>query len=428
MALVVGAGLYALTSVTPVLWVLVVVYHAGLVAVAGRDLRRLPPASGFKAVRTLSRPLSLGVLEPVQVTVQHPAAAGLAARVGDHAPAAILPERPEIATSFDAQGRLQAGYGCRPPRRGSYTFGSVDVRCWRAGGWWARQVSIPASEEVAVYPDVVQVRTHELALRRGLRSSSGSRRARPPGAATSFSALRDYLPGDDIRRIDWKASARRDRPISIEIEAERGQQVVIAIDCGRLMTARAGHLTKLDHAVNAALLLGWVAQAQGDRVGLLTFADRVLGFLPPQRGSSQVSRLSRALYMVEARSTEPDFSSVVGFLTRRVNRRSLVVMLTDVLDSEASRDLVANALHLARRHLVLVVAMADPALMAALTDPVEDAARAFRWAAAEELMASRRTAFDVLARGGVLSLDVAAEKLSPSLVERYLELKERALI
>ncbi len=409
-------------------WPVVIAYHAALVIVAAGDLRRLPRPASLSAERTLARPLSLGVEELIRVRVRCPAAAGMAARVGDHAPAGLHPHPPEVAARFDAEGVLDVTYRCRPDRRGAYRFGPVDVRCGRDRGWWFRQVRIPAAEEVAVYPDVVQIRTHELALRRGLRPTSGLRRARPPGSATTFAALRDYVPGDDIRRIHWKASARQDRPISVEVEAERGQQIVIAIDCGRLMTARAGHLMKLDHAVNAALLLGWVAQAQGDRVGMLTFADRVLGFLPPQRGSAQINRLSRNLYAVEARYTEPDFAGVTGFLTRRINRRSLVVMLSDVLDPEASNELVANALHLSRRHLVLVVAMADPALLGALNNPIDDAGRAFEWAAAEELMSARRTAFDVLARGGVLGLDAPAEKLSPSLVERYLELKERALV
>lgn len=428
VALVAGAGLYGLTTITGAMLPVAIAYHAVLLVVVLADLRRLPGAQTFSASRRVPVPLSLGAEETVEVTVRSREAAGLLARIGDHAPAGIRPRPREATAVFDGTGAARITYRCHPDRRGVYQFGPVDVRLWRLRGWWARQVRIPAGQEVAVYPNVVQIRTHELALRRGLRPTAGLRRARPPGAATAFAALRDYLPGDDVRRIDWNATARRDRPITVEVEAERGQQVIVAVDCGRLMLARAGHLQKVDHAINAALLLAWVAQSQGDRVGLLTFADRILTYLPPQRGNVQVTMISRALYAVEARAAEPEFGAVTAFLTRRVNRRSLVVLLTDVLDVEASRDMVAHALHLARRHLVLGVAMADPALVAALTSPVGSADRAFEWAAAEELMASRRTAFDVLQRGGVLGLDVPAPSLSPSLVERYLELKERALI
>jgi uncharacterized protein (DUF58 family) len=428
MALIIGAALYALTAVTAALWPIVVLYNAAVVGLALRDARRLPGPGGFRTQRLLARPLSLGARQEVIVQISAPAAAGMAARVGDHVPAELLPDARELLGRFDGSGRLELSYHVQPPHRGAFHFGRVDVRCSRPGGWWARQLGLPAAEEVAVYPDVLQVRTYQLSVRRGLRLAAGLRRDRPPGAATAFAALRDYLPGDDMRRVDWKATARRDRPITAEVEAERGQQLLIALDCGRLMTARAGRLTKLDNAVNAALLLAWVAQAHGDRVGLVAFADRILGFVPPQRGSAQVRRINQALYAVQARSAEPDFQGAAGFLARRVPRRSLVVLLTDVLDIEASADLVASALHLGRRHLVLVVAMADPAVLASLTQPVATALRAYEWAAAEELTRIRRTSFEVLQRGGVLGLDVTAGELSPRLVERYLELKERALI
>src|SRR5438045_8745839 len=133
-------------------------------------------------------------------------------------------------------------------------------------------------------------------LRRGMRIMMGLRRAGPPGATTAFAGLGDYRAGDDVRRISWKATARRDRPVVMEVEAERGQQAIIALDCGRLMTAPAGLLTKLDHAINAALLLAWVAQSQGDKVGMLTFTDGVRRFVRSPRGAAQGSQRDTVLF------------------------------------------------------------------------------------------------------------------------------------
>ena len=212
------------------------------------------------------------------------------------------------------------------------------------------------------------------------------------------------------------------------MEAERGQQVMIAIDCGRLMTAPAGDLDKLDHAVNAALMLAWVAQAFGDRVGLMTFDDRVTNFIKPERGPAQIRRITEALYAIRPDYVEPDFGHAMTHLSLRVGRRSMIVILTDLQDPEASKELVAHALRLAARHLVLVVAMSDPAVLSARHAPITSSSRAYEWAAAEEFMASRRESFELLRRGGVLGLDVVAGNLSPALVERYLELKERALL
>ena len=426
--LLVGAGLVALTVLSPLLWIVAAVYHGLLAWAVVRDARLLPLPSRFVASRQLPRPFALGAEQPVLVGVSSPEAAGLRGEVADHVPAALAPDRRRIQGEFDQDGVLIAEYTTRPPRRGAYTFVALDVRVWRPSGWWLRHFRLPLVDEAAVYPDVLAIRRLQLTLRRGVRPLAGQRRARPPGATTSLAGLREYLPGDDVRRIHWKATARRDEPVTTEVEAERGQQVVIALDCGRLMTAPAGHLTKLDHAVNATLLLAWLAQSQGDRAGLLAFADRVEAFLPPRRGLRQVHRLNEVLYGLEARYAEPEYGVAFGHLGRQVRGRSLVVVLTDVLDPEASADLVAHALRLGVRHRLVVVAMTDPALSAALRRRPARSRDVYEWAAAEELMAARRRAFETLQRGGVECLDVEAGRLSPAVIERYLELKERGLV
>jgi uncharacterized protein (DUF58 family) len=380
------------------------------------------------ASRVLPQPFSLGEVQSVQLLVAHAGAAGLPAQVADHVPADLRPDLRILSGVFDREGLLNVEYTVEPPHRGAYRFGPVDIRCWRPGGWLIRQVRIRADEAAAVYPDVLAIKRYELMLRRGMRIMAGLRRARPPGATTAFAGLRDYLPGDELRRISWKATARRDSPVVMEVEAERGQQAIIAIDCGRLMTAPAGLLSKLDHAVNAALLLAWVAQSQGDKVGMMTFSDSVRRFVAPQRGPAQVTQLNKVLYDVRPEYTEPDFAEAFSHLALRVSRRSLVIVLTDVLDPEASRDLVGHAIRLSHRHLVMVVAMSDPEVLAARNAPIERVSRAYEWAAAEELLSARRASFEQLRQGGVLGLDVEAGQLSPSLVERYLELKERALL
>lgn len=427
-AIAIGASLIALSVVSPVLGFVAVVYHVGLIVLVVRDVALLPPSSGFVTGRSMPEPFSLGEREDVTVTIQNPAAAGLKARLADHAPVGLNPRPRELDGRFDRNGRLALTYRTSSPRRGAYRFGPVDLQVWRDGGWFRRQVRLESPKEVAVFPNIVAIKRIQLTLRRGLRAMAGLRRARPPGASTAFAGLRDYVRGDDVRRISWSATARRDYPVVVEMEAERGQQVMIALDCGRLMTAPAGELDKLDHAINAALMLAWVAQAYGDRVGLITFDDRVTGFLKPERGAAQLRRITEALYSIRAESVEPDFGHAMTHLALRLGRRSMVVVLTDVQDAEASKELVAHCLRLAAKHLVLVVAMSDPAVLVARDAPISVPSRAYEWAAAEQFVASRRESFELLRRGGVLGLDVVAGSLSPALVERYLELKERALL
>jgi len=427
-AIAIGAALIALTIVSPLLLVVAIAYHVGLVLVLARDIALLPGRSGYRVRRVMPEPFSLGEHEEVKVVIENSAAAGLLATIADHAPADLTPQPREVAGTFDRKGRLELTYSTTSPRRGAYKFGPVDLQVSRRDGWWRRQVRLQHPHEVAVFPNVVAIKRMQLTLRRGLRVMAGLRRARPPGASTAFAGLRDYVRGDDIRRVSWTATARRDHPVVVEVEAERGQQVMIAIDCGRLMTAPAGELEKLDHAINAALMLAWVAQAYGDRVGLMTFDDRVTSFIKPERGSAQLRRITEELYAVKPEYVEPDFGHAFTHLSLRLGRRSMVVILTDVQDPEASKELVAHSLRLAARHLVLVVAMSDPSVVNARQAPVTTSSRAYEWAAAEEFMASRRESFELLRRGGVLGLDVVAGNLSPALVERYLELKERALL
>jgi uncharacterized protein (DUF58 family) len=428
LAVAIGAVLIALAVVSPVLGFVAVIYHAGLLIVVARDLALLPGQAGYQVHREMPQPFSLGEREDVTVVVENPGAAGLMARVADHAPDDLKPQPREVEGRFDTAGHLRLSYRTASPKRGAYRFGPVDLRVWREQGWWRRQVRLMHQDEVAVFPNVVAIKRVQLTLRRGLRAMSGLRRARPPGASSAFAGLREYVRGDDIRRVSWTATARRDRPVVVEVEAERGQQVMIALDCGRLMTAPAGDLDKIDHAINAALMLAWVAQAYGDRVGLMTFDDHVMGYIKPERGSTQIRRITQALYAIKPEAVEPDFGHAMTNLALRLGRRSMVVVLTDVQDPEASKDLVAHCLRLSAKHLVLVVAMSDPAILAARDAPVTTSARAYEWAATEQFVASRRESFELLRRGGVLGLDVVAGQLSPALVERYLELKERALL
>src|SRR5207245_336317 len=316
--LVAGSVLFLLLLLSPVFIIAPLVYYAAMAGILVAEVGRLPSKSGFMASRVLPQPFSLGELQSVQLLVAHAGAARLPAEVADHVPADLRPDRRMVSGVFDGEGLLHVEYTVEPPHRGAYRFGAVDLRCWRPGGWLIRQVRIRA----------------------------GLRRARPPGATTAFAGLRDYLPGDEVRRISWKATARRDSPVVMEVEAERGQQAIIAIDCGRLMTAPAGLLSKLDHAVNAALLLAWVAQSQGDKVGMMTFSDSVRRFVAPQRGPAQVTQLNKVLYDIRPEYTEPDFAEAFSHLALRVSRRSLVIVLTDVLDPEASRDLVGHAIRL----------------------------------------------------------------------------------
>jgi uncharacterized protein (DUF58 family) len=278
---------------------------------------------------------------------------------------------------------------------------------------------------VRVYPNLLEVRKYELLARRDQLFEIGLKNARRLGEGTEFERLRDYERDDDYRRINWPATARLHKPITTDYQPERSQSVIIMLDAGRLMTAPLGPLSKLDYAINTALLLAYVAIVRGDRVGLLTFADSVTGYWEPDKGRKQFLALLEALYKVQPQQVEPDYAGAGAFLSTRRSKRSLVVLFTDIIDKEQSDALVKGFGRLAPRHLPLAVTMADSEVLAMARRQPSDAAQMYESVVAQDLLDDRANALDALQRRGALTIDVPADKLTPAVVNKYLELKAR---
>lgn len=330
-----------------------------------------------------------------------------------------------LEVELPPRSRTLQEYELRGTDRGMTHVGDVHLRvAGRLGLLW-RQARVRRRDAVTVQPGLRELhRQRLLALRQ--RTGAGSRRTRDIGEGREFERLREYVRGDDPRRIDWKATARRGGLIVKEYEAERSQSIVLAVDAGRLMTERFGERERLDHALAAALVLADTAAVRGDATGVLLFADRVQAFLPPAR--QPLSRVADVLAGVEARRVEPDYPAAFRYLGRQLRRRSLVVLFTDVIDSRSSAALLDQLALSARRHLPLVVAMRNVELEAAANAEVRSDEDAFHRAAAEELMQARTVALAGIRRQGVLVADVTPEATIAETLSRYLEVKKRGLL
>jgi uncharacterized protein (DUF58 family) len=245
---------------------------------------------------------------------------------------------------------------------------------------------------------------------------------------TEFERLRDYQPDDEYRRINWKATARRGRPISTEYETERSQNIVAVLDTGRLMRSPVGDLAKIDYAVNAVLMLAYVATLRGDKVGLLTFGDRVGTYLTPRQGKGQFYRMLELLYAVESAPVEPDYRHALAYLAAKQKKRALIVCFTDLAGGPASDALLAGLIPLQQRHLVLVVTVNDPGILALAGQLPRDSAAVYERTVAQQLLAGRQVTLDTLRQRGALTLDVPADKLTVAVVNQYLDLKARTMI
>ncbi len=403
-------------------------YNGLVIAAVVADLALMVRFAPAQCAREVARELSLGTANPVAVHISNLHRRDLRVLLKDEPPQGFEVEGGIAYLRVPARTEVTHRYHVTPRRRGDYAFGAVNFRFFGPLGLIALQRRMPHPQQVRVYPNLAQVREFDLLARRGRLLQAGLRLSRWRGRGTEFESLRDYLPDDDFRRINWKASARRAKLTSHEYEAERSQNVLLVLDLGRLMTTEHQGMSKADYAVNAALLLGYVCALAGDRVGLLLFSSEIEGYLPPGRGKAQVFRLLRELYRAEPKMIEPDYAGAFHYLNMRSRRRTLVVVFTDIVDPAVSEDLVAQMRALFPAHLPLCVTMKDASLAAMATQEAVAPPSIYERAVAIKTLREREEALAILRNGGVLVLDTRPEDLTVDLVNRYLEVKARALL
>jgi uncharacterized protein (DUF58 family) len=399
-------------------------YDALLLLGAAVESRRL--AHDAPAVeRDVERRLVVGIENRITLRLHNPHPRALTVTVRDDLPEGWEADPPELVVELPAHARREVSYTVVPPRRGRFRFGRLHLKLEGRARLGARIVSVEAAEEARVFPNVLGPRRYELAARLGDLASQGFRSVRQSGGGGQFEQLREYVAGDAYRDLDWKSTAKRQRPITRVFEQERSQTVLLAIDAGRMMATRIGRITKLDHAIDAALLLAWVALRKGDRVGLIVFGDHVHGFVPPGAGPGQYRKLLDALYAIEAEETFVDFRRLVEFVQVRARKRALLVLFSDLLDEAHAMPLAEHAALLRRRHLPVCVTMHDPVAEALADAPVDGAAEAYRRAAAADLLAERESVKAHLRARGVRLVEAPPGELAVATVNRYLDIKAR---
>ena len=315
-----------------------------------------------------------------------------------------------------------------PAYRGVGEGGAISVRTLGPLGLAWRQGRLQLPWSATVYPSLLGTALRPLPLQAARRRESGLRNVRRPGDGRLFEGLREWVPGDDTRIIDWKATARRGKPIARQYEDERRQQVLLAVDAGRLLTAEVNGVPRLEAVITAALHLAHAAVEHDDNVGLLVFADSIQSYVPPARGRRALRAVLEGLAAARGRLVESDYPAAFRHLAARSRKRALTVLFTDVVDRTASDALVAHAATLRPRHLPLAVTLRDPALETLASLRPTTSPEAYQRAAAEELLEAREAALAEMRRRGVMVLDVPPGGASRAVVERYHELKRRGMI
>ena len=316
-----------------------------------------------------------------------------------------------------------------PAARGADAFGTMYAWYENELGLLRRRMAVEAPRAFRVFPDLSAVERYGSLHVRNRLIEAGLRKMRLRGAGTEFESLRDWSDGDAFRFVDWKATARRGKLMVAHHEVERSQNVMLVLDCGRLMTPRIdGRQRKFDYAVTAALSLSSIAGLASDRVGVVAFAGEILAASAPRSTRSSIARITELLYDIEPRFEEANYARAFAYLRAHLHKRSLIVFLTDVIDPLAQSALLAELGSLARRHVLVCVFMNDAAVNDALAAEPHDVPSAFRAGVALGLADERRTAAALLARTGAIVVDVPAAKLTTALIDEYLRVKQRGLV
>jgi uncharacterized protein (DUF58 family) len=384
---------------------------------------------GVMISREFGSRFAMGAETEVRIHIQNASNRSVSLMLKDEYPPQMsLNGLREGRVDVDAQSTATLIYGVKPPKRGRFEFGQTALRFRSKLKLIWCQTTVVEPVTVKVYPNIRRAREAELKALGARSVVSSHRKTSWRGEGREFESMRDYVRGDELRHVSWTATARRGKLTTRQYQIEREQTILIALDAGRLMTARIEQETKLDSAVHATLALFSASARAGDNAGLVVFGRGIKSYLPPSRGRDHIEAALEALHAVEPEMIEPSYPHAFEFIAANAKRRSLVVLLTDLVDEEGSKELLTS-LHILRpRHLPLVVTIADRDLKAVVRQIPSSVKDVFTQSVAEEIIHHREAALRMVESIGGLALDVTAAALAPALLETYLRVKERGLL
>ncbi len=327
-----------------------------------------------------------------------------------------------------AGARLSEALAVTVHERGEQELGGAGLRVVAGLGLWVLQLRYNGHGPVRVYPLIEELTRGDLFAHRRRLYGIGQHFSRKYGRGTEFDQLKDYTPDDEYRNINWKATARRGQPVVNQYRVEQSRDLMLLLDCGRLMHMEIAGRPRLDRYLDAAAQLGYIALSQRDRVGLIAFDTEVRAFVPPGRVSRQMDNLIEAMFDLRPRFVESDYARAITTLKARSPKRGMAVLFTDLLDSVSSRYAVANLARLARTHLPVVVILDDPAVEQIAARPVRTVQDVYDRVAGEQFVSDKQRTLTQLKAQGCLIINVAAERLNAAVVDEYLQIKARNLL
>jgi len=394
-----------------------------LFTLAVLDAMRLKRLPSPRLKRQMPGSLALGRWGDVQLEVEHDFAQSLNVQIFDYAPDGLSFEHLPQSLELQPGQRSLISYRLRPLRRGHFAFEHCEINLPSPLGLWSDKLLLNVEDTTRVYPDFARLYGGQLLAVDNWLSQLGVRQRQRRGLGLEFHQLREFREGDSLRQIDWKATARQRTPIAREYQDERDQQIIFMLDCGRRMRSQDGELSHFDHALNACLLLSYVALRQGDAVGLCTFASEQARYLAPVKGAGQLNVLLNTVYDLNSSQRSADYQAAANQLLTRQKSRSLVVWITNLRD-EDDEELLSAVKLMSRKHRVLVASLREQILDNLRQEPVQTLTEALNYCGTVDYLNARNELHERLGAHGVAVLDARPEELGTNLVTRYLSWKK----
>lgn len=392
------------------------------------DLARLPRPHQLVLERSWTGPPSLSNDLEIKLELQNLGAAGVECCVLDDVPKALRAMPPTIEIEAPAGGSGSAAYVMRPLERGQVKLGASYLRYQSYAHFAERWAQADLRQTIRVYPDLEDAKRHNIFLSRARQIELEKRLIRQRGVGREFESLREYQQGDEFRNICWTATARRGKHVTKLYQVERSQAVWLIMDGGRLLRARVGELSKLDLSVNAALTLAQIALYSGDRVGVLVYGRNIQQRIGLGRGLPHLRVILEGLASAREEVAEADHLRAASALLQLQKQRSLIIWITDLADTSMTPEVIESASQILAKHLLLFAVVAQTDLLALASKYPENAEQMFEVAAAQELAHRREALISRIRTRGALALEISPSKLTTTLVNQYLEVKERNLI
>lgn len=394
----------------------------------GLDILLLYLSKGIEASRKTPEKLSNGDLNPIQIRIKNGYTFPISVKIIDEIPFQFQIRDFKIVKTIPASTEKEMGYDLRPTERGEYSFGNLNIYVSSPLKLISRRFTFDKDQMVPTYPSYIQLKKYDLLAFSNNLHQYGIKKIRRIGHTMEFEQIKEYVQGDDLRTLNWKATAKKNSLMVNQFQDEKSQSVYMAIDKGRVMQMPFDGLSLLDYAINSALVLSNVILKKQDKAGIFAFSKKVENRVFAERRSSQMQKILETLYNIKTDFFESDYSRLYVDIKKNINQRSLIILYTNFETMDGLNRQLPYLKGIAKSHLLVVVFFSNTELNSIINKKTDTVQEIYDKVIAEKFMFEKRLIANELKKYGIHSVLTQPENLTLDAINKYLEIKARGIL